>query len=67
MYVFLKYTVVFHYNEMYCTTDNFSDKEVFPTLEFLGWYTIGDIPTDEDVYIHKQVNNTNFYVYLTFI
>lgn len=30
-------------------------KQVFPTLDILGWYTIGDVPTPQDVEIHKQL------------
>ncbi|CBQ68056.1 related to COP9 signalosome complex subunit 6 [Sporisorium reilianum SRZ2] len=30
-------------------------KQVFPTLDLLGWYTIGDIPTPQDLEIHKQL------------
>ena len=31
-------------------------KQVFTTMEFLGWYSIGDIPTEEDTNFHKQVS-----------
>lgn len=30
-------------------------KQVFPTLDLLGWYTIGDIPTPQDLEVHKQL------------
>lgn len=30
-------------------------KQVFPTLDLLGWYTIGEIPTPQDLEIHKQL------------
>lgn len=30
-------------------------KLVFPTLDLLGWYTIGDVPTPQDLEIHKQL------------
>lgn len=30
-------------------------KQVFSMMEFLGWYSIGDIPTEEDANFHKQV------------
>ncbi len=30
-------------------------KQVFPTLDLLGWYTIGDVPTAQDLDIHKQL------------
>ncbi|WVO18308.1 hypothetical protein L204_106023 [Cryptococcus depauperatus] len=29
-------------------------KQVFPTLEVIGWYSIGKEPTIEDVYLHSQ-------------
>ena len=31
-------------------------KQVFSTMEFLGWYTIGGSPTKEDVTFHQQVH-----------
>ena len=30
-------------------------KQVFSTMEFVGWYTIGVNPTKEDVEFHQQV------------
>lgn len=30
-------------------------KQVFSTMEFLGWYTIGDLPNADDVKFHEQV------------
>ena len=30
-------------------------KQVFTTMEFLGWYSIGDVPSAEDTNFHKQV------------
>lgn len=30
-------------------------KQVFPTLELLGWYTIGSAPTREDLDVHEQL------------
>ncbi|KAJ9476515.1 putative 26S proteasome regulatory subunit RPN8 (putative) [Pseudozyma hubeiensis] len=30
-------------------------KQVFPTLDLLGWYTIGDVPTPQDLEVHKQL------------
>ncbi|TNY19236.1 COP9 signalosome subunit 6 [Rhodotorula diobovata] len=29
-------------------------KQVFPTLDFLGWYSVGQAPTPEDTALHKQ-------------
>lgn len=34
-------------------------KQVFPDLDFLGWYTIGDSPTPEDIEIHRQICEIN--------
>lgn len=34
-------------------------KQVFPDLDFLGWYAIGESPTAEDIGIHKQVCEIN--------
>ena len=31
-----------------------SVKQVFPTFDVLGWYSIGDEPTPEDLALHKQ-------------
>ena len=30
-------------------------KQVFPDMDFLGWYTIGDAPTPADIEFHSQV------------
>lgn len=41
------------------TTEGFETpylvKQVFPTFEFLGWYSVGPIPLQVDMDIHKQV------------
>ncbi|KAM0787944.1 hypothetical protein ACM66B_006149 [Microbotryomycetes sp. NB124-2] len=29
-------------------------KQVFPSFDFLGWYTIGDEPSQQDIDLHKQ-------------
>ena len=31
-------------------------KQVFTMMEFLGWYSIGDLPTQEDTHFHQQVS-----------
>jgi len=28
---------------------------VFSDMDFLGWYTTGDVPTDSDIHVHRQV------------
>ncbi|EPQ28834.1 uncharacterized protein PFL1_03637 [Pseudozyma flocculosa PF-1] len=30
-------------------------KQVFPTLDVLGWYTVGAVPLESDMHIHKQL------------
>ena len=30
--------------------------QVFKNLDFLGWYTTGSLPTENDIRVHKQVN-----------
>ena len=32
-------------------------KQVFSSMEFLGWYTVGDLPSEEDVKFHEQVGD----------
>lgn len=32
---------------------------MFSDLDFLGWYTTGDSPTEQDIQIHKQICNIN--------
>lgn len=34
-------------------------KQVFPDLEFLGWYANGDMPTQADVKMHKEILEIN--------
>ena len=31
-------------------------KDVFPTLEVVGWYTVGTAPTADDVALHKEAS-----------
>ncbi|KAK4051319.1 hypothetical protein OIO90_004800, partial [Microbotryomycetes sp. JL221] len=33
-------------------------KQVFPAFDFLGWYTIGDEPSTQDIHLHKQASLT---------
>jgi COP9 signalosome complex subunit 6 len=39
----------------YFTSKEEQFKQVFSTMEFVGWYTIGGSPTKEDVEFHQQV------------
>ncbi|XP_074594417.1 COP9 signalosome subunit 6 isoform X2 [Brevipalpus obovatus] len=34
-------------------------KQVFPDLDFLGWYTTGDIPDESDIKVHRQICDIN--------
>jgi COP9 signalosome complex subunit 6 len=34
-------------------------KQVFPDLDFLGWYAIGEAPTARDIRMHKQICEIN--------
>ncbi|KAF4518399.1 hypothetical protein B566_EDAN010492 [Ephemera danica] len=34
-------------------------KQVFSDLDFLGWYTTGETPTDKDLEVHKQFTQYN--------
>lgn len=41
----------------YYHTKELQFKQVFPDLDFLGWYTNGDDPTDSDMSVHYQISN----------
>ncbi|BGP37457.1 hypothetical protein JCM10449v2_001363 [Rhodotorula kratochvilovae] len=41
-------------DKTYFNTRREQFKQVFPTLDFLGWYTVGQAPTPEDTALHKQ-------------
>jgi len=34
-------------------------KQVFQTMDFLGWYTTGDVPTPLDIHVQKQISEIN--------
>ncbi|XP_015793469.1 COP9 signalosome complex subunit 6 [Tetranychus urticae] len=34
-------------------------KQVFPDLDFIGWYTIGDVPNDSDIKVQQQICEIN--------
>lgn len=34
-------------------------KQVFSDMEFLGWYTTGDKPGPEEIFVHKQIMEIN--------
>ena len=31
-------------------------KQVFPALDFMGWYSLGSTPSESDLLLHEQVN-----------
>ncbi|KAJ3633783.1 hypothetical protein MTP99_010708 [Tenebrio molitor] len=34
-------------------------KQVFSDMDFIGWYTTGDVPSSTDIKIHKQICDIN--------
>ncbi|CAH1767724.1 5663_t:CDS:2 [Entrophospora sp. SA101] len=44
-----------HINNEYFVTKQEQFRQVFPQFDFLGWYTLGIQPTEEDIEIHKQM------------
>jgi COP9 signalosome complex subunit 6 len=47
------------FNRDYYNTKEIQYKQVFSDLDFLGWYTTGDLPTENEVKIHKQICQIN--------
>jgi len=43
----------------YYTTKEVQFKQVFSEMDFLGWYTTGDMPTEKDIRVHKQLCEIN--------
>ncbi|XP_048514201.1 COP9 signalosome complex subunit 6 [Athalia rosae] len=43
----------------YYNTKEEQFKQVFSEMDFLGWYTTGDTPTDRDIRVHKQLCEIN--------
>jgi len=43
----------------YYNTKEEQFKQVFSDLDFLGWYTNGDSPTEADIKVHKQICEIN--------
>lgn len=43
----------------YYNTKEEQFKQVFSEMDFLGWYTTGDAPTDRDIRVHKQLCEIN--------
>lgn len=43
----------------YYNTKEEQFKQVFSEMDFLGWYTTGDSPTEADIHVHKQICEIN--------
>lgn len=43
----------------YYNTKEEQFKQVFSEMDFLGWYTTGDSPTQSDIHVHKQICSIN--------
>ena len=37
------------------TPSRVEDKQVFPSLDFIGWYTATPLPTSKEIAIHEQL------------
>ncbi|XP_037822899.1 COP9 signalosome complex subunit 6 [Lucilia sericata] len=46
-------------NRDYYMTKEHQYKQVFSELDFIGWYTTGESPTEKDLAIHKQIAEIN--------
>lgn len=46
-------------NRDYYMTKELQYKQVFSELDFIGWYTTGETPTDKDLAIHRQIAEIN--------
>ncbi|KAK2579662.1 hypothetical protein KPH14_011585 [Odynerus spinipes] len=43
----------------YYNTKEEQFKQVFSEMDFLGWYTTGDMPNERDIKVHKQICEIN--------
>lgn len=43
----------------YYNTKEEQFKQVFSEMDFLGWYTTGDTPTESDIKVHRQICEFN--------
>lgn len=32
-------------------------KQVFSSMDFIGWYNLGDVPTEQDAFFHQHVSH----------
>lgn len=44
-----------------------SDKQVFPSIEFIGWYTVALHPTAKHIALHEQVCKIDREIYCVFL
>lgn len=40
-----------------CVLTRSTDKQVFPSLEFIGWYTVAARPTAQHIALHEQASD----------
>jgi len=43
----------------YYNTKEEQFKQVFSEMDFLGWYTTGELPNENDIHVHKQICEIN--------
>jgi len=46
-------------DRVYYNTKEEQFKVVFSEMDFLGWYTTGDMPNERDIRVHKQLCEIN--------
>ncbi|XP_041366087.1 COP9 signalosome complex subunit 6-like [Gigantopelta aegis] len=46
-------------NMEYYNTKEEQFKQVFSDMDFLGWYTTGDVPNESDIKVHQQICRIN--------
>ncbi|XP_046344975.1 COP9 signalosome complex subunit 6-like [Haliotis cracherodii] len=46
-------------NMDYYNTKEEQFKQVFSEMDFLGWYTTGDLPSESDIRVHRQICQIN--------
>lgn len=46
-------------DRVYYNTKEEQFKVVFTEMDFLGWYTTGDMPNERDIRVHKQLCEIN--------
>jgi COP9 signalosome complex subunit 6 len=54
IYIYILFASFFKWSCM--LADGVADKQVFPSLEFIGWYTVTQQPTARHIAFHEQVH-----------